>query len=88
MNQLDGENDHRYDFRINLHKSYMAKLRFKLVITGPAVRHLLTVLWSPAVQFLVLLQPVSVAQSDAHPTDDQKVMGLIPADPATFFHGD
>ena len=32
--------------------------------------------------------PASMAQLDAHPTDDQEVAGSNPARLATFFHGD
>ena len=37
LNQLRGENDYSYDFMINLHKSYVAKLGFELVTPGSAV---------------------------------------------------
>ena len=34
------------------------------------------------------LMPASVAQLDVHPTGDQEVAGLTPAQSATFFPGD
>ena len=35
-----------------------------------------------------LVKTASVAQLDAHPTDDQEVAGSTPAGSATFFRGD
>ena len=38
LNQRKGENDYRNDFIINLHESYVAELRFKLLSLKSAVR--------------------------------------------------
>ena len=38
--------------------------------------------------FLLLIQPATVAQLDAHLTGDQEVAGKTPAGSATFFRGD
>ena len=52
LNQQKGENDHRNYFMINrnftfnLHEIYVAELGFELAISGSAVKHHSSALWS------------------------------------------
>ena len=50
LNQQQEENEHRHDFMIDLHESYVAKLEFKLATPGSVSDTLPTVLWSSASQ--------------------------------------
>ena len=38
--------------------------------------------------FIMALKPVSVAQLDAHPTEDQEVAGSVPDGSSSSFRGD
>ena len=54
LNLGKGENGHRNGLMINIHRSYVAKLGFKLAKPDSAVRHAMTALWN-----LLLLSLIS-----------------------------